>query len=221
MTTRADTSGEMFGSWIDADTADRLLDGAIDPDDAPPGYRGVAVLVSALRSAPDASELAALEDAVAGAMAIREGGVIQLGEPRRSRRSFRLKVAALAFVGALLGTSGLAFAGVLPQPIQDAAAEVLSTVGIEVPSSTDHPASTGEEISETATTTDATGVDKGAEISEQASGGISQAGEHGADVEGSGSADRPVGPGSSPADEASGGRNEVGQDAAADHGTGP
>jgi hypothetical protein len=42
---------------------------------------------------------------------------------------------------------------------QDAFSKVLETVGITVPASGDHPASSGEEISEIATTTDATGVD--------------------------------------------------------------
>src|SRR5262249_10845306 len=42
-----------------------------------------------------------------------------------------------------------------------------------------HPASTGSAISTIATTTTATGVAKGAEISTAASGGQSQAGQHG------------------------------------------
>jgi len=212
-----DSQDEMLGPWVDADTADRLLDGAIASPDAPPGYDRVAMLVSALRSGPELSELAGLEDAVAEAVAIRERTMADPGKAPRTRRSFRLKIVGLAFVGALLGTSGLAVAGALPRPIQDAAAEVLSTVGIDVPSSVDHPASTGEEIAETATTTDATGVDKGSEISEQASGGISQAGEHGADVEGAGEEERQGSNGSSIGDEASDGRNATGRDAAADH----
>jgi len=86
-------------------------------------------------------------------------------------------------VGTMIGTSGLAMAGVLPDPVQSAASRVLDVVGIHAPdpSEVEHPASTGEEISHIATTTDAEGVDKGAEISDAASGGVSRAGDdHGA-----------------------------------------
>ncbi len=108
--------------------------------------------------------------------------------PARSPRSFRLPrwmVVAVA-VGALtVATGGFAFAGALPPPAQDAVSKALDRVGITVPiasdsSDRDHPASTGQEISTIATTTDATGVARGAEISTVASGGMSQAGEHGA-----------------------------------------
>jgi hypothetical protein len=56
---------------------------------------------------------------------------------------------------------------------------VLHKVGISVPGNEDHPASTGQEISNIATTTSSIGVAKGAEISTAASGGKSQAGQHG------------------------------------------
>jgi hypothetical protein len=96
----------------------------------------------------------------------------------------------LVVVGALLLLPGLAAANVLPNPAQHAVTTVLEKVGITIPASSDHPAppaspsaehpaSTGAEISSIATTTDATGVAKGAEISSVASGGKSQAGQHG------------------------------------------
>jgi hypothetical protein len=108
--------------------------------------------------------------------------------PGRRPRSFRARrgMVVAAAVGALaLSSGGLAFAGVLPPAAQDAVSKALDRVGITVPSATDpserdHPASTGQEISTIATTTQATGVAKGAEISTAASGGASQAGEHGA-----------------------------------------
>ncbi len=115
----------------------------------------------------------------------------------------------------------MAAANVLPDAAQDAVATVLSQVGIEVPRSapevrrSDHPAATGEEIAEIATTTDASDVDKGAEISEAASGGISQAGEHGPGAEadapgaaGVGSADGASDTGTESASEASGGASD-------------
>jgi hypothetical protein len=81
----------------------------------------------------------------------------------------------------LAGSTGLAAAGVLPDAAQDAFSTVLDRVGIAVPASTDHPASSGEEVAEIAITTDATDVEKGAEISSVASGGMSQAGQHGSE----------------------------------------
>jgi hypothetical protein len=52
-------------------------------------------------------------------------------------RFIKTKVASLAVAGTLLGTTGLAAAGVLPDPVQDAAHRILSTVGINVPSASD------------------------------------------------------------------------------------
>ena len=94
-------------------------------------------------------------------------------------RMHHLKVGGLVVVGALVRSTGLAAAGVLPDAAQDAVSNVFDRVGITIPASGDHPATTGDEISQIATTTDATGVDKGAEISSAASAGKSQAGQHG------------------------------------------
>lgn len=49
----------------------------------------------------------------------------------------------------------------------------------EIATEVEHPASTGEEVSELATTTELEGWEKGAAISTLASGGMSQAGMHG------------------------------------------
>jgi len=148
-------------------------------------------------------------------------------------KGYRLKVAGLVALGTLLGTSGLAVAGVLPDTAQGMLSNVLDRVGISVPRGdhpdssvepSEHPASSGEQISEIATTTDSTGVGKGAEISSIASGGMSQAGEHGSaelGTAGHGSTGHgdnvaPVSPpntgGTSTADAASGGHSEAGTD---------
>jgi hypothetical protein len=180
---------EMRGAGIDEGTLDRLLQGRILPDDAPPGYSDVASILVAAASPPSPEELRmqalhvmAAHDAI----------------DRRTRR-FRpgtLGLAAgLLLLGALVLIPGLAVARVLPDPAQHAVTTVLERVGISIPTSTNHPtpvptpaaspsagghpASTGSEISSIATTTDATGVAKGAEISSLASHGTSQAGQHG------------------------------------------
>lgn len=226
MTDRNDLPDEMRGLWIDEDTVDRLLAGGIDPDDAPPGYSEVARVLQAVNVAGHHEELA--HEAVHVALVME---LVQQPSPAstpsggRSRkmasRKRHMKVGGLVVVGALVGSTGLAAAGVLPDAAQDAFSNVLDTVGITVPAGSDHPASSGEEISEIATTTGATGVDKGAEISSEASGGMSQAGQHGSadagtSVEGAGAAPVPVpnegGTGTS--DTASDGASEEGTDTA-------
>ncbi len=179
-----DSKDEMRGLWLDEDTADRLLAGLVEPEDAPPGYSEVARLVRAAGAPPTVGELAREHEAVAAAEETVLARPVRSVHPtpRRSKvrsRSFRAKVAGLVVVGTLAGTTGLAAAGVLPDPAQDVVSDVLAKVGISVPAGDEHPASTGTEISGIATTTDATGVEKGAEISGTASGGVSQAGQHG------------------------------------------
>lgn len=116
-------------------------------------------------------------------------------------------LAASATAGLLLtGGVSAAVAGALPGAAQDTARTMLARVGVTVPgadeasaghadergTSTDHDSAAdasagsragdsgkGGKVSDLARTTDATGVDKGAEVSGLASGGKSQAGRHG------------------------------------------
>jgi hypothetical protein len=229
MTDWNDLPDEMRRLRLDEDTMDRLLAGGIDPDDAPPGYSEVTRVLQALIAADDHEELA--HEAVHVALAREVGkqrSPVSTPHEGRSKRmrsgSRRVKVVGLVVVGALVGSTGLAAAGVLPSAAQDAFSNVLETVGINVPAGSehppagsDHPAASGEEVSELATTTDALGVDKGAEISSEASGGMSQAGQHGSAVEDAtvqGASAAPVpGPnqgGTGTADTASDGASEAG-----------
>jgi hypothetical protein len=176
-----DLPDEMRQLQLDPDTIDRLLAGEVEPDDAPPGYSEVARVLQAAVGARDGDELAHETSHVAIAMEL-VGQPASTPDDRRSRkmsRIHRLKVGGLVVVGVLVGSTGLAAAGVLPDAAQDAVSNVFARVGITIPASGDHPATSGEEISQLATTTDSTGVDKGAEISSAASGGMSQAGQHG------------------------------------------
>lgn len=236
MTDWNDLPDEMRRLRLDEDTMDRLLAGGIDHDDAPPGYSEVTRVLQALIAADDHEELA--HEAVHVALAREVGkqrspvSTPHEGRSKRTRSgSRRAKVVGLAIVGALVGSTGLAAAGVLPDAAQDAFSNVLETVGINVPAGSDHPpagsnrpaagsdhpAASGEEVSELATTTDALGVDQGAEISSEASGGMSQAGQHGSAVEDAtvqGASAAPVpGPnqgGTGTADTASDGASEAG-----------
>ena len=220
MTPRDDSQDEMRGLFLDQRTADRLLAGQVDPDDAPPGYAEVASLFQAAGAPPTPAELLQEEQAVAAAARVgAQPTRSAIPATRRSTvrsRFFRVKVVGLVVAGTILGTTGLAAAGVLPDAAQNAASTVLSKVGISVPAADEHPASTGTDISGIATTTDVTGVDKGAEISSTASGGVSQAG-----LNGSAPVTTPNTGGTTTADTASGGAADSGtataDDASQDH----
>lgn len=216
-----DFTGEMQRLPLDLDTADRLLGGSVAPEDAPPGYADVAVLLAALEPpapaelTPDAELLAHLAESPRSS---------PTAKTRTSRTSIlpRFKLACALATFALIGTTGLALAGSLPNAAQDIASTMLSKVGVSVRGPDSHagtngsvrgtspdvaqgPSATGAEISELATTTELTGVAKGAAISTLASGGMSRAGaEHGAPVE------IPSDGGSETADTASGGDSSVG-----------
>ena len=152
-----------------------------------------------------------------------------------SRRSFmpvalsRPRLTA-AFLAAAFATSGgMAFAGSLPGAAQDVASEMLAKVGIIVPGPNDAigthrddrgnsvsvpsvPADAGKgaKISELATTTELTGVQKGAAISAAASGGKSRAGQQGSASGASAPAETPNSGGTDTADTASGGHSSTG-----------
>lgn len=218
-----DLPDAMRGERVDHTTLERLLRGRTAPDDAPPGYSDVASVLLAAASPPfdeelsmEAQHIAAARDAI---------GHRTSGRPIWRHRT----LAGLMVVGGLLVIPGLAAANSLPDPAQHAVSRVFDKVGISVPdtqqapaTSVDHPASTGSEISNIATTTDATGVAKGALISSTASGGKSQAGQHGkaASAHGSAPVPTPNTGGTGTAHTASGGAADEGTAAANQHSRG-
>lgn len=202
---------EMPIGTIDDDTTDRLLAGRIDPDDAPPGYAGVARILQAAGSLPRSEHLSREAELVVAAREVMGLRSPPGGGAGGSRTRHRRLVAGLVVTGALVGIPGLAAANALPDPAQHAVSRVLDKVGISVPGNEDHPASTGQEISNIATTTSSVGVAKGAEISTAASGGKSQAGQHGHQGHGGGrSSDHPSVGGTGRADTASNGKSTHG-----------
>lgn len=239
MNPQNDIHTEMRNLLLDGDTLERLLAGRVEPDDAPPGYTEVVRVLREAAQLPDTADLSReAEDIAAARMLVtRElpASVRADGEPKRMRSNGhpRLKVVGLVVLGTLVGTSGLAAAGVLPDTAQDVLSNVLSHVGISVPPS-EHPTGSddqtsevpttsnatgvgkGAEISRIATTTDSNGVDKGAEISSAASDGKSQAGEHGSEGTATDAAPVPTpnAGGTKTADTASGGRSSDGTDIA-------
>src|SRR6187401_1538991 len=117
MSRPGDLYGDMERFALDSQTGERLLSGALDPEDAPDRYNAVAALLQAA-AVPTSGALdgeAATVDAVVLAIHSAPGFV-----PTRAKRSRlrRATVAAAGVVGALTLTSGLAAANVLPGPAQ-------------------------------------------------------------------------------------------------------
>lgn len=241
---------------LDPNTAERLLGGAIAPEDAPPGYADVVRLLDAAAAPPTGEEFGREAETVRMmAATVQHSSLDSIpASPRRSLMPFALtrpRATAAVVAAGLACSTSLAFAGSLPGAAQDIASTMLAKVGITVPGPNEnagtHPdergnsstvapsrvtpstAGKGAEISEFAATTELEGREKGAAISTMASGGKSQAGQHGnaaqaganqpAPVEtpssgGTGTADAASGGksagGTSTADTASDGRNSAG-----------
>ncbi len=232
---------EMQRLPLDIETADRLLAGQVLPADAPPGYEAVASLLNGLRANEEERvrrhENTVPELMTGGRSPLLE----TKSTPRRSSLNrFKLAGAAvacalacttgLAFAGSLPGaaqdvaSSVLSKVGVtVPGPSEKAGTHPSvrgnSSPDVAVSGRAEEndgaAAKSGEgkgaEISELATTTELTGVEKGAAVSTLASGGKSQAGQHGETTADHSAATD----GAATADEASGGHSAAGRDNAA------
>lgn len=231
MTSWSDLKDEGYRVPLDPDTADRLLAGALAPEDAPPGYAGVARLLDAAGATDTGTREQDVEIVALIAEAVRRSPRPD-PSPSTPRRSFmpfaftRPRLTAAVLAAGLACSTGLASAGALPGAAQDVAAAMLAKIGVSVPgpnenagtspagsgsSPTVAPASAGigAEISELATTTELTGVEKGAAISTAASGGKSKAGEQGGALTNAAVATPSTG-GTEVADAASGGKSSSG-----------
>ena len=226
---------EMHPVALDTDTADRLLAGAIAPEDAPPGYAEVARFLLAVSAESRPEELARETETVGiVAAAVRSSLEARSHSPRRSFVPCALsrpRLTAALVTAALACSASLASAGALPGAAQDVASLMLAKVGISVPGANENagthpdergtsstithatPDSTtgkGAEISELARTTELTGVDKGATVSSVASSGKSHAGQNSSASGGAASVDTPNDGGTGTADTASGGNSSPG-----------
>jgi hypothetical protein len=177
----SDLPDEMRKVRLDGDTVDRLLSGRMSPDDAPPGYSEVARVLNAAAENGFDELLWEAEHVAAAAALVEPASASPSPYPTKmkARSATRLKVGATLVGAAMLASTGLAAAGVLPDAARDAVSRILETVGITKPPDADRRTTTGDEISGIATTTDAVGVEKGEEISSAASDGRSRAGQHG------------------------------------------
>jgi hypothetical protein len=170
----------MHRAPLDDDTVDRLCGGRLDPADAPPGYAPVAQLLHQAAGFVADEEI---DHDLLGSMvqAIASRPSTTRKPPMTSTR-FTAKVATLAGA-ALFASAGAAAAatGNLPAPAQDAVSHAVSHVGIDLPASGDHATGNttnatdadqhGVDVSSTARSTDTSGRDHGAAVSEVARAG--------------------------------------------------
>lgn len=122
---------------LDEDSASRLLQGLVHPDDAPPGYASVADLLSRAAQPSPLREDAGAATIAAMVEAIRSSAPAPVATPSRNKRSLLGKVfagKALVAMGLVLTAGGAAAAtGSLPGPVQGAVAEAVSHVGVDLP----------------------------------------------------------------------------------------
>jgi hypothetical protein len=124
-----DTAGDPLA--LDDDTAERLLAGDVDPADAPPGYADVAVILAAASAEPDPDELTGEAAAVAELAAVTRSCSDAARPARRPGRRRRTGLAVAVVVGALsMGGVAAAATGHLPEPIREAARDILTRAGV-------------------------------------------------------------------------------------------
>jgi|GEM_PF-2881706 len=203
---------------LDDDSAARMLQGLVQPDDAPPGYGAVAGLLAAAARPGPVDEDIASATVTAMVEAIRDGAPAPQTSARKSVLTKLLAgKAALAALGvvALTASGAAAATGSLPSPVQSAVSGAASHVGVNLPSpnhgnSAGHrqdvnhrpgagdttptsagsqPDNHGQTVSSTAHSTPA-GDGHGAAVCQVASAGKCQAGDdHGGGSSGGGGTD--------------------------------
>ena len=240
MSLSRDLDGEMQRLPLDLDTADRLLAGMVPREDAPPGYEEVASLLNSLlvHNQDPTTPWEQTANSRASRYEIsppRRSSVHRLKLVGAVLAASLACTTGLAFAGSLPGaaqgvaSSMLAKVGVtVPGPNENAGTHpsVRGTSSPDASIASDDAADDtdqgndsgqgkGAEISELATTTALAGVEKGAAISTAASGGTSQAGQHGEASAEHGASSTGAESGAATADAASGGHSTAGADNAA------
>jgi len=126
---------DMASLYLDATTTERLISGAVEIDDAPPGFERVAGLINKAQGTATAGELAARAAIVRTfAARVRSRPIVR----ERTKRTFAFpkfpaRVLALAAPVVLLGGSVAAGTDSLPPSAQAAVSRALSSLGISVP----------------------------------------------------------------------------------------
>ncbi|MCL4443337.1 MAG: hypothetical protein M1456_04495 [Actinobacteria bacterium] len=156
----------MFGKSLDDSTIDRLLNGLMHPEDAPPGLARTASLARAAKAPAQAAEMVGREHAISAVSAavqaipgIHTGKEIaRLGRKTIGRKTMigklsakllSAKVASGIVAAAVVGGGAAAATGSLPASVQAPISSALSHVGISVP----NPNTTSGKPSSPTTTT--------------------------------------------------------------------
>jgi hypothetical protein len=121
---------------LDDDSASRMLQGLVHPDDAPPGYASVAGLLASAAQLPPPAEDAGTATVCAMVEVIRAGAAPTPENARRRSMLGKLfagkALVAMATV-ALTATGAAAATGSLPAAVQGAVAQAVSHVGVDLP----------------------------------------------------------------------------------------
>lgn len=112
-----------------------MLQGLVHPDDAPPGYASVAGLLSSAAQLPPLDEETGAATVPAMVEVIRAGSPAPAAQRRKSMlaKLFAGKALVAVVTVALTATGAAAATGSLPAPVQDAVAEAISHVGVDLP----------------------------------------------------------------------------------------
>ncbi len=164
--TRSDDTEDVLHDFISGDDDDRLLAGQANIQDEE--LAPLASLFVALREPARVNEAAGTKVLVAQmAKVVREGGSLTTSFKRKPKMAQLLtgKVAAVAVLSLFSASAAAAATGNLPDPVQRDVSEVLSRVGVNVPSPDSTPdTSSTSAASDTAASTakgpDATGAAK-------------------------------------------------------------
>jgi hypothetical protein len=167
---RFDDYHDEVSERLTAERAEAILSGRGNKDDDPLGA-GLGLAFDELRRE-------VLGEPASGVAARHLAAMIAASEKssdrrmRMARKWKPLRPARLATVGlaaAVVLFVGLAAAGALPGPAQDAVADAASLVGIDLPGGTaNESAEHGQEVSETARSTELEGCEKGMAVAEVA-----------------------------------------------------
>jgi len=115
---------------LDQDTVERMLAGALDPQDAPPGYAEVVRVLAAAAAPPTGRELAGEAAAVAGFRSAHRPFDASRRLPVLGRLLGVKALAATIAGAATIGTAAAAATGSLPAPAQRAAHRLLGAAGV-------------------------------------------------------------------------------------------
>jgi hypothetical protein len=138
--TRPDDTEDVLHDFISGDDDDRLLAGQADIQDEE--LAPLASLFVALREPARVNEAAGTKVLVAQmARAVREGGSLTTQARRKPMMAQLLtgKVAAVAVLSLFSASAAAAATGNLPDPVQRDVSEVLSRVGVNVPTPDSNP----------------------------------------------------------------------------------